>query len=217
MTVRDGPLRCAVAIAVDQPRKTKDLVDDVCERWRRIDPDAGPGDVFLGPVQSDDEIALRWLRAPLVSRSLVEPPVQGFEIDVEDKDLVEQIDEPQEVARAAAEEGDRLVLFGHQGLYSTHVPDVMLVHGAVDRFASLGIALVGEVPVTVYGVVATPVQLSADHGLPGAGHALDQVVAYAHRGSISPVPRWNKRPLTPRIVKTAVMPMSGGWSSGICG
>jgi len=41
---------------------TKDLVDDVCERWRRSDHDAGPGDVFLGPVRSHDELAFRWLR-----------------------------------------------------------------------------------------------------------------------------------------------------------
>ena len=106
----------SVAGAIDQPRLTKDLVDDGWEWWRRVDHDTGTGDVFLGPVQSDDEIALRGLRAPLASRSLVEPPVQGFEIDVEDKDLIEQIDEPREVARAAAEEGGGLVLFGHQCL-----------------------------------------------------------------------------------------------------
>ena len=183
---------------------TNDLVDDLCERWRRIDDDSDTGDVFLGPVQSEDEIALRRLRAPLVSRSLVEPPVQGVDIDIEDEDLVEQIDEPREVAGAAAEERDGLVPFGHQGPNSTHVPEVMLMHGAVDRYAGLGIALVGKVPVTVDRVVATPVQLSADRGLPAPGDALNQVIAHAHGGSISPVPRWSN-------VRRCSMPVGTRW------
>ena len=64
---------------------TKDFVHDVCNRWGRIDHGARARDVFLGPMQSHDEIAYRLLRAPLVVRSLVEPPVQGVEIDVEAK------------------------------------------------------------------------------------------------------------------------------------
>ena len=66
-------------------RMTKDFVHDVCNRWGRIDHGARARDVFLGPMQSHDEIAYRLLRAPLVVRSLVEPPVQGVEIDVEAK------------------------------------------------------------------------------------------------------------------------------------
>ena len=119
----------------------EDLVDDVRDGKRRINHDAGSGDVFLGPVQTDDEIALRWLRAPLVSRALVEPRLQGAKIDVEDEDFVKQVNELREVARAAAEERSGLVLFSHQGLYSTHVPDVVLVPCAVDRLARFGIAL----------------------------------------------------------------------------
>ena len=115
--------------------------------------------------------------------------MQGVEIDVKDEDLVEQIEKLREVARAAAEEGDGLVLIGHQGTYPTHVPDVVLVHGAVDGLASVGVALVGELPVAVDGLVPAPSQLSADRGLSRARQAVDQIVAPTHAGSINPVPR----------------------------
>lgn len=57
---------------------------------------------------------------------------------VQDEDFVTQVNEPREVAGAAAEERSGLVLFSHQGLFSTHVPDVVLVPCAVDRLARLG-------------------------------------------------------------------------------
>ena len=46
------------------------------------------------------------------------------------------------------------------------VPDVLLVQGRVSRFARLGITLIGEFPVTVDGLEASPSQFSADRGLP---------------------------------------------------
>src|SRR6478672_2551487 len=96
--------------SVRQPRMTKDLADHVRERSRRVDHHSGTWDVFLCPVESDDEVTLGWFRSPLVLRALVEPPVQGFEINVEDEHLVELINELREVARASAEERDGLLM-----------------------------------------------------------------------------------------------------------
>ena len=73
---------------------TKDLVDHLRERPRRVDHHSAVRDVLLGPVQPDDEVALGRFRAPFVVRALVEPPMQGLEIDVENEDLVEKLREP---------------------------------------------------------------------------------------------------------------------------
>ena len=114
-------------------------------------------------------------------RSRVEPPVQGFEIDVEDEDLIEQVDELREVARAATEEGDALAMVGDQGLHAAHVPDVVFVRCLPRGLTSSRIALIGQFSVTVNGVVAASFQLFTDRGLARARDAFDQVVAYAHR------------------------------------
>lgn len=104
---------------------TKDRVDDLSQRRSRIDHHARPGDVLLGLVESDDQLPLGWVRAPLVVRTLVQPPVQRVEIDVEDEDLV--------------------AVVGCQYPYAMHGPDVVLVHGSSsERLASLGVALVGQ-------------------------------------------------------------------------
>jgi hypothetical protein len=92
-----------------QTHKTEDLTNYVSDWSCRVDQDSPIWDVFLGPVESDDEITLGWLRPPLVLRALVEPPTQGFEINVADEHLIEQIDELREVARASAEERDGLL------------------------------------------------------------------------------------------------------------
>src|SRR3954452_16942438 len=76
-----------------QSRTMKDLVDDLCERLRRVDRHSRTWEVFLGAVEPDDETALRLSRTPLVPWPLVESLVQRIEIDLEDEDLVEQVDE----------------------------------------------------------------------------------------------------------------------------
>ena len=117
-------------------------------------------------MQSHDEIAYRLLRAPLVVRALVEPPVQGVEIDVEDEDLIEQVDELREVARAATEEGDALAMVGDQGLHAAHVPDVVFVRCLPRGLTSSRIALMGQFSVTVNGVVTAPFNSSQTEVLP---------------------------------------------------
>ena len=89
-----------------------------------------------------------------------------------------------EVARTSAEEGDGLTRVFHQRPHAVHVPEVVLMDGAVEGFAGLRVALVGKLPVSVDRVVATTGQLVAHRGLARAGDALDQVVADTHRASI---------------------------------
>ena len=143
----------------------------------------------------DDEVALGRLRAPFVWRALVEPSVQHFEIYVKDEHCVEQIDELRKVAGTSAEEGEGLMMVGHQSSHSNQVPDVVPVHGALDRFTSRGVALIGKVPIAVDGLKATPGQLLADSGLPRSRDALDEIVACTHRSSIQLGNAFRQRPL----------------------
>src|SRR6476659_2307627 len=107
-------------------------------------------------MQPRDEIAFRLLSAELVFWSLIESPVQRVQIDLQDEDAVEQVLELREVTRAAAEEGDALILVGDQGSDFVHVPDVMpMRRHAVRRITRLRIPLIGQVGVTIDGVEAT--------------------------------------------------------------
>src|SRR4051794_24693590 len=47
------------------PRLTKDLVDNARDRWRGMDHDAVPGNVFFRSMQVQDELPLRRPCAPL--------------------------------------------------------------------------------------------------------------------------------------------------------
>ena len=53
-----------------QPHLTKDRADHIRERSRRVDHHPSTWDVFLGPVESDNEVPLGWLRPPLVLRGV---------------------------------------------------------------------------------------------------------------------------------------------------
>ena len=80
------------------PTSTKDLVDNVLDRRGRVDDDAVLRDVFLRLMPLHDEVAFRrHSAAPLVVRSLVEPPMQRGKVDFEDEYGVEQVDEFREV------------------------------------------------------------------------------------------------------------------------
>ena len=145
-------------------------------------------------------LALRGPRTPLVTGPLVEPAEQGVQVDLEHEDVVEQVDEVREVAGAAAEEGHGRTVVGDQLADPTDVPEVVLVQGGVDRPPGRRVSLVGEVGVTVDGVVTASPQLVAHGGLPGPGHALDQVVADAHGRSITATGEQNatrESPLSP--------------------
>ena len=84
---------------------TKNLVDDLLDRCRRVDDNSVLGDVGFCLMPSHDEFAIRRLSAaPLIVGSLVEPAIQGVEVDVEDEDAVEELDECREVPGTTAEE-----------------------------------------------------------------------------------------------------------------
>src|SRR6478735_3127615 len=160
---------------------TKNLVDDLLDRCRRVDDNSVLGDVGFCLMPSHDEFAIRRLSAaPLIVGSLVEPPIQGVEVDVEDEDAVEELDECREVPGTTAEECDLFTLVRDQGPYCGDIPDVVLVAATLDRLPSFRVALVGQLAVAMDGVVAAPLQLLANGGLAGAGEAFDQVVPPAH-------------------------------------
>lgn len=130
------------------------------DRCRGVDDDAVLRDVPLCVVPSDDERAFRRRPAtPHLVRSIVEPALQRGKVHFEDKDAVEQIDELREVPRATAEERHRLALVGGQGPDPLHIPDVVLVRGALDGITGLRVPPVGQLAVAVDGVVTAPLQL----------------------------------------------------------
>lgn len=79
-------------------------------------------------MQSHNQLPFGRSSAKLVFRPAGKPPVQRVEIDVENENPVEYIDKAGEISRAAAEEGDRIVLFGDHGFDFIDVSNVMLVH-----------------------------------------------------------------------------------------
>jgi hypothetical protein len=135
----------------------EDLVDDVSERCGGVDQDAVLRGVFFGSMQAHDELAFRLLCAELVFRPLIESPVQSVQIDLQDEDPVEQVEEFRGVSRAAAEEGEALILVGDQGSDSVHRPDVMPVRRhVIRRLTRFRVPLIGQVGVTIDGVISTP-------------------------------------------------------------
>src|SRR5438874_3632332 len=61
------------------------------------------------------------------------------------------------------------------------MPNVVLVREAIRRFTSLRIALISQFPVTINGMVTTPLQFMADRRFAGAGNAFNQIISHAHR------------------------------------
>ena len=131
-------------------------------------------------MQSLDELPLRGSSAPLVVSSLVEPPVQGVTVDLEDEDAVEQVDDVREVPRASAEVRHLGTLVGNEGSYPVQAPHMMLVRAAGHRFTRSRVTLIGQFRIAVDRVVAASLQLPADRRLPRAGHAFNEVVPDAH-------------------------------------
>ncbi|QSW22813.1 hypothetical protein J0664_18845 [Rhizobium leguminosarum] len=117
--------------------------------------------------------------------------IESREIDVENENPVEHIDKAGEISRAAAKEGDGVVVIGDHGFDFVDIPNVMLVHPSdsvgqalmgkpIQRFTSLGIADIRQFPVTVDDVITAPLQLFRHRGFAGAGNAFDQIVLDAH-------------------------------------
>src|SRR3954451_21918360 len=118
-------------------------------------------------MQAQSELPLLGPSAPLVLRSLGEPPDQRVRVDLQDEEPVEQVEELREVPGPTAEEHHRRVPAGDQRSPLVHVPDVVLVSSTLRRSASLGVALVRKLVVPIDGEVATPLQLPADGSLAG--------------------------------------------------
>ena len=163
---------------------SKDLVHDSRDRRGRVDDHTIVGEILLGLMQAHDEFTLLRSSAPLVVWSALQPPPQGVRVDIEDENAVEEVNEGVEVPGTTAEEGHRLALVRDQSLDLVHLPQVVLVRAAGDRLPSLRITLIGELPVPMHGVVAAPLQLGTNRGLPSAGDALNQEVSDAHRWMI---------------------------------
>jgi hypothetical protein len=156
-----------VVSAAVQSSTLQDVVDNAGEGGGGVNDDP-VGGVLSRLMQPLDELALRRPSAKLVRRSLLEPSPQRLKINLKDEDGVEQVDERGEVPGAAAEERRRLVLVGRQGSDLFDAPEMVLV--GPSRHLSPGgwITLVGELAVTVDGLVAATLQLIADRRLAGA-------------------------------------------------
>lgn len=97
---------------------TKDFIDDDRDRCSGVDGDAVVGQALSCLMQLGDEFPFRWSSAPVVGvgeHAFVNPPVQGFEVDLKDENAVEQMDELGGVSSPAAEEGHRLILVCDEG------------------------------------------------------------------------------------------------------
>jgi hypothetical protein len=119
------------------------------------------------------------------------PPFQSVEIDVENENPVKQINEAGEISEAAAEEGDCVAVISDHGPDFVYIPKPMLllpydfvrlarVGRFIPRFSRPGIALIGQLTITMEDVVTAPLQFFSHRGFAGARHAFDQIISDAH-------------------------------------
>jgi len=186
MSIRPGPDPVPRLSAA----ATQDLVDDFGDRPGGVDGDRVFGKVFPGLVLAEDQGAFGGFRTPFAG-SAVEAVVQGCEVDFEHEDRVEEGDEALAVACAAAEEGGGVGLVGDEGADLVLIPDVVAgdeirigavlrTHERVQPCAGDGIALIGQCPVAMHGVMAAPLQFGGGCGLAAAGAAFDEIIPDAH-------------------------------------
>ena len=83
---------------------SKILIHDAFNRRGGVDDDTTFRHIFFRCVQSPDELPFGRSSAPLGFRSLGKPSGQCVDIDLENKNPIEQIDEAGEIPGAAAEE-----------------------------------------------------------------------------------------------------------------
>ena len=94
---------------------TKDLVNDEREGWGGVDDDAVFRNVCFRVMQSHSEFPFLWFSAKIswvYCHSLINPPVHGVQVDIQNKHGVKQRDEFCKIPRAAAEKCDPLLLVG---------------------------------------------------------------------------------------------------------
>ena len=82
----------------------QNLIHDAFNRRSGIDYDTTLRDIFFRCVQSPNEAPFGRSSAPLSFRPLGKPSGQCVQIDLENKNPIEQIDEAREIPGAAAEE-----------------------------------------------------------------------------------------------------------------
>jgi hypothetical protein len=158
----------------------ENLVDNAGDRRSGVNAHRILRNILFRCMQSHNQLPFARSSAKLILWSPGKPPVQRVVIDVENENPVKQINKAVEISGAAAEEGDRVALISGHGFDSVYIPNVMLVHGAIQRFTSLWIALIRQLSVTVDGVVTAPPQLFTHCGFAGARNAFDQIVSNAH-------------------------------------
>lgn len=121
--------------------------------------------IFLGRVQTQNQRPLTWFCAKFILWPLRQSPAQGVEINIENKNGIEPGNEVVKIARATAKKGHRNSLVIHQGVDFADIPDVMFMTGAIKPLTRLWITLIGQDPITMNGMMATPQQLIAYCGL----------------------------------------------------
>ena len=136
-------------------------------------------------MQSEYELPFRVPTSPtpLVICALIQLLSQGFGVNLEHEDCVEQIYELHEIARAPAEEGHHLALIIDERFDPVDVPDVVMVDCEardVGWFTGLRIALIGQVSITVNGLISTSAQLLTHRSLTCSGTALYEEVSSTH-------------------------------------
>ncbi|MFK4296159.1 hypothetical protein ABH924_001296 [Arthrobacter sp. GAS37] len=164
----------------------QDLVDNVRERSGGVDGDATSRNVRLRAMQPEYEVPFRLpaRSSPFVLPPVVEPASEGFGVDLEHEDAVEQVNELREVSRSPTEERHRLALICDERLHFVDPPKVVIVNGktsdVLHRCPGLRITLVREFAIAVNDVVTAPCQLLAHRGLPGSGTSFNEEVSPAH-------------------------------------
>jgi hypothetical protein len=185
-------LTCSICVAL-----TDNLVNDARERCGGVDDHTVFRNAFFRSVQSRSDFPFRLFSAPVSGvhcHPLSNPPVHCVKVNFKDKNAVKQIDELCSIPRSTAEKRDRLIPVGDAGLYFIYMPNVVrgnegrraLVRAAIRRCTGFRMALIGQFPVTMNGMVAAPLQFGADRRLAGAGNACNQIIPHAHGWRIPP-------------------------------
>jgi hypothetical protein len=146
------------------------------------------GRVFSGCMQVQNQRALIWLCAKLIAWALRQSPVQGVEINIQNKDRIEEVDKMMKVSGAAAKEKHCNAFIRNQCFDFADIPDVMLVARPRQRFARLRIPLIGQGAITMNGMISTPQKLIAHRGLAAARNTFNQIISNAHR--LAPLQQW---------------------------
>ena len=118
-------------MAVDLVALFQNLIHDAFNRRSGIDYDTTLRDIFFRCIQSRNEFAFLWFSAEVSwvqCHSLINPPVHGVQVDLQDKHAVKQVDEFGKIPRATTEKGGRLLLVGDEGLYFRYIPNLVLGH-----------------------------------------------------------------------------------------